>query len=159
MAAPGPVDARALLAGDDRHRGEGDIGLLRGEFGPSAAARLRIKLPTNIGGLTDDVCLYIMRRTQIYLDEGQHDQLRVRARSRGTTASALIREAVAHMLADDRDARRDAYTTVLRALRAGTPPDLPAGEAFVEDLRSADACRLADLADGNERLGEVDPDP
>ncbi|MBA2316718.1 MAG: hypothetical protein H0V93_02920 [Euzebyales bacterium] len=63
------------------------------------------------------------------------------------------------MLADDRDARRDAYTTVLRALRAGTPPDLPAGEAFVEDIRSADACRLADLADGHERLGEVDPDP
>ncbi|MBA2316719.1 MAG: hypothetical protein H0V93_02925 [Euzebyales bacterium] len=62
--------------------GEGDIGLLRGEFGPSAAARLRIKLPTNIGGLTDDVCLYIMRRTQIYLDEGS------------TTSSACVRARV-----------------------------------------------------------------
>lgn len=99
-----------------------------------------------------------MRRTQIYLDEVQHEQLRTQARARGTTASALIREAVARMLAgDDGDARLDAYATVLRDLRAGKPSDLPPGAVFVENIRSADARRLADLAeDIHKRLGDPD---
>lgn len=100
-----------------------------------------------------------MRRTQIYLDEVQHDQLRARARACGTTASALIREAVARMLrADDGDARRDTYATVLHELRTGRRPDLPSGAAFVENIRSPDARRLADLAATREQHPGVDPD-
>lgn len=35
-----------------------------------------------------------MRRTQIYLDEAQDERLERRARSQGTTKSALIRDAI-----------------------------------------------------------------
>lgn len=41
---------------------------------------------------------YIMRRTQIYLDEDQDRRLAARARADGVTKSAVIREAVDQFL-------------------------------------------------------------
>jgi len=42
---------------------------------------------------------YIMRRTQIYLDDDQDRRLAARARADGTTKSALIRAAIDQFLA------------------------------------------------------------
>ena len=41
---------------------------------------------------------YIMRRTQIYLDEEQDRRLQARANASGVTKSALIREAIEQFL-------------------------------------------------------------
>jgi len=42
-----------------------------------------------------------MRRTQIYLDEGQKQALRLLALDRGSTVSDLVREAVSRLLRDE----------------------------------------------------------
>lgn len=86
--------------------------------------------------------LYIVHRTQIYLDDHQERQLVDRARQVGRTKSALIREAV------------DAYLSpapgddgALAGLRAavneatGAAPYLPRGVDYVEDLRAAERKR------------------
>jgi len=58
---------------------------------------------------------YIVRRTQIYLDEAQATALASRARRRGVTASHVIREAI------DEDVSEAAESTSPRALPgAGT---------------------------------------
>src|SRR3989442_856238 len=47
--------------------------------------------------------MYIMRRTQIYLEESQHERLSRRARAAGTTKSDVVREAVDAYLAGGED--------------------------------------------------------
>ena len=88
-----------------------------------------------------------MRRTQIYLDDGQTARLDQRAVAKGVTRSTVIRHAVDEYLArDERDpaawrARwQEAVTNT-----AGIAPYLPDGSAYVEGLRAADAERLRKL--------------
>lgn len=86
--------------------------------------------------------VYIMRRTQIYLDESQHERLGKRARATGTTTSDLIREAVDAYLGGREDDQTQllAFRTAVRAA-AGAAPRLPKGRRYVEELRKGDAQR------------------
>ena len=97
--------------------------------------------------------LYIVRRTQIYLEEGQSRQLAERARRRGTTASHVIREAVDAYLAqpESEDERllqqyRSALDTAF-----GAAPNLRDGAAYVDELRAADADRTTRLDERRRR--------
>lgn len=90
---------------------------------------------------------YIVKRTQIYLDERQAATLAARARRRGVTASHVIREAIDEYLAEpDEEAARQ-----LARFRAGIDrsfgsiPRLPDGRRYVEDLRKADVERARAL--------------
>ena len=88
---------------------------------------------------------YIMKRTQIYLDEHQDERLAHRARSAGTTKSTVIREAIEEYLAKtDEDARFADVRAVLDEL-ASRPLPLPDGAAYVDALRVADASREAEI--------------
>lgn len=89
---------------------------------------------------------YIMKRTQIYLDESQDERLARRAAATGTTKSHLIREALDAYLAgsDDDRTRLVSFRAAVRAA-AGTAVSLPQGRRYVEDLRKADAERERDL--------------
>jgi len=46
--------------------------------------------------------IYIMKRTQIYLEEEQDRRLQERARATGQTKSALIRDAIDRLLSRER---------------------------------------------------------
>lgn len=83
--------------------------------------------------------LYIVRRTQIYLDEEQAERLASRAAAEGTTLSAVIRRAIDELLErGDGDGERLAgFREAVRA-SAGIAPDLPEGRAYVEGLRAHD---------------------
>lgn len=89
---------------------------------------------------------YIMKRTQIYLDEQQAEELGRRASIRGTTASRMIREAIDQYLAepDDADQRVARYRAALEA-GFGIAPYLPQGASYVDDLRRADRAREREL--------------
>jgi GGDEF domain-containing protein len=92
---------------------------------------------------------YIMRRTQIYLDEEQAEQLARRARAHGSTTSKVIREAIDEYLAGPADAD-DRVARFRAALDAsfGVAPYLADGATYVEDLRRADRAREDELRDG-----------
>jgi hypothetical protein len=94
---------------------------------------------------------YIMKRTQIYLDEAQSRQLAERAGRRGTTASHVIREAVDAYLAQPETEEERMLLRYRGALDAafGVAPGLPDGVTFVDALRAVDADRAARL----ERAG------
>ena len=85
---------------------------------------------------------YIMRQTQIYLDPVQAEALAERARVRGVTASAMIRDAIAQYLAgpDDDAAELAGQRAALRD-GAGSIPRLPDGVAYVEASRTGDRIR------------------
>jgi predicted transcriptional regulator len=89
---------------------------------------------------------YIMKRTQIYLDEEQDRRLRRRAEIEGSTKSRLIRRAVDVYLAE-RDVDKSELERFREAARdtAGIAPYLPDGTAYVEAMRSLDAQRVAEL--------------
>lgn len=89
---------------------------------------------------------YIVKRTQIYLDERQADELTRRASARGTTASKMIREAIDDYLAQPED-ERERLVRWHRALEAafGVAPYLPSGATYVEESRRADLDRQEDL--------------
>lgn len=86
--------------------------------------------------------IYIVKRTQIYLDVEQERQLRDRAREAGVTRSALIREAVAEYLAPSANegSRMARFRAALDEV-AEAPAALPPGAEYVEDLRAADRAR------------------
>lgn len=90
--------------------------------------------------------LYIMKRTQIYLDEEQATQLDARAASGGTTRSELIRRAVDAYLRRpaEGDEWRARWKTAVEAT-AGIAPDLPRGQEYVNALRKADKQRQEEL--------------
>lgn len=90
--------------------------------------------------------IYIVRRTQIYLEEAQHERLGKRARAAGTTRSDLIREAVNAYLEgdDDERARLQAFRAAVQAA-SGAAPRLPKGSRYVDDIRRADLERERDL--------------
>lgn len=89
---------------------------------------------------------YIVKRTQIYLDERQVDQLSRRAAAGGTTASKMIREAIDQYLADPDDTaeRLARYRAALDGA-FGIAPYLGEGVAYVETLRAADRVREQEL--------------
>jgi hypothetical protein len=91
---------------------------------------------------------YIMRRTQIYLDEAQADVLSRRARSIGTTSSHLIREAVAgYLAAIDRDDDSIILARQRAAIEAafGTLSRLPDSGTYLASVRRGEVERLAML--------------
>lgn len=89
---------------------------------------------------------YIVRRTQIYLDERQSDELQRRAAARGTTASKMIREAIDQYLAEPDDAavQLARYRTALEG-SFGAAPYLAEGADYVDEMRRADREREAEL--------------
>jgi hypothetical protein len=90
--------------------------------------------------------LYIVKRTQIYLDDRQDDQLARRAAAEGVTKSALIRRAVDSYLdgGGDEDLRLARFKAAVEAV-AGTAPELPAGALYVERLRALDIHRQLEI--------------
>jgi hypothetical protein len=90
--------------------------------------------------------LYIVKRTQIYLDETQDDELGRRATAEGVTKSALIRRAVDVYLsgADDEDLQLARFKAAVDAV-AGVAPDLPEGSLYVERLRTLDLRRQEEI--------------
>jgi hypothetical protein len=83
-----------------------------------------------------------MRRTQIYLDDEQDDQLARRAAAEGVTKSTLVRRAVHEYLdeGDDRAVRLARFRAAVEAV-AGVAPGLPEGSAYVDRLRTLDGER------------------
>lgn len=89
---------------------------------------------------------YIMRRTQIYLDQEQARRLDRWAAGEGVTRSAVIREAIDGYLSrpEPGGARLGRFRAAVRTA-AGAAPYLPAGEEYVEGIRAAGARRLGEI--------------
>ena len=89
---------------------------------------------------------YIVKRTQIYLEDSQAAELARKAKSRGTTASKMIREAVDAYLAGEPD-DAEWLTRQRTALDEsfGSIPRLPDGATYVREMRARDAARLEEL--------------
>ncbi len=90
--------------------------------------------------------LYIVKRTQIYLDEEQDRLLTKRATAVGATKSSLVREAIAAYLAkpgDESHRLARFRSAVIEAADARL--ELPHGAAYVETLRNAERERSDDL--------------
>jgi predicted DNA-binding protein len=86
--------------------------------------------------------MYIVKRTQIYLNADQGRRLDERAAAAGRTRSALIREAIDALL-DGPTADRDEMAAFRAAVEGafGTAPDLPSGADYVRALRTSDSER------------------
>jgi len=97
--------------------------------------------------------VYIVKRTQIYLEEAQSRELAERARRRGTTASHVIRDAVDAYLAQPESDDERVLQRYREALDAafGAAPNLPHGSAYVDQLRAADVDRTARLEERRNR--------
>ncbi|MGH2358685.1 MAG: CopG family transcriptional regulator [Candidatus Limnocylindria bacterium] len=87
-----------------------------------------------------------MRRTQIYLDQGQAEELARRASARGTTTSRMIREAIDDYLAEPPD-ETERLARFRRAIDEsfGIAPYLSDGATYVDELRRADRARQDEL--------------
>lgn len=90
--------------------------------------------------------LYIVKRTQIYLDERQDEELGRRAAAEGLTKSELIRRAVDTYLngAGDEQLRLARFKAAVEAV-AGAAPGLPRGSLYVERLRALDVRRQEEI--------------
>lgn len=97
--------------------------------------------------------VYIVRRTQIYLEEDQARALSDRASAAGRTKSELIRDALDAYLAPS-----DGMATDLTRFRAavaaaaGIAPYLDAGRDYVAALRTADRERERELTERRRAL-------
>ncbi len=91
---------------------------------------------------------YTVKRTQIYLEDAQDEQLARRAAAEGVTKSTLIRRAVDDFLDDDggSDELRLARFRAAVNAAAGTAPELASGAAYVERLRALDLARDEEMA-------------
>lgn len=89
---------------------------------------------------------YITRRTQIYLEDRQDEQLARRAAAEGLTKSALIRRAIDLYLngAGDEKLQLARFKAAAEAV-AGLAPDLPEGRVYVERLRMIDVRRQEEI--------------
>jgi predicted DNA-binding protein len=89
---------------------------------------------------------YIVRRTQIYLEEEQDGRLARRAAAMGVTKSTLIRRAIDNFLSGSPDdaTRLARFRAAVDAL-AASPLDLPDGRAYVESVRAGDQRRQRDI--------------
>jgi hypothetical protein len=75
-----------------------------------------------------------MRRTQLYLDDDLWKTLHTRARSEGTTISALVRQAARERYLGNLDERREAMEAIVGIWKDRT--DLPdSTEEYVRSLR------------------------
>jgi hypothetical protein len=95
-----------------------------------------------------------MKRTQIYLDESQQERLRVAALARGTTTSALIREAVDRYLARDEMtiAEKREKIRQLGERFAKDPAFVGVDPVeYVEESRARSARKLQSYRDGSYR--------
>jgi predicted transcriptional regulator len=88
---------------------------------------------------------YIMRRTQIYLDSDQAEQLGRRARASGVTKSTVIREAIAAYLSTPDETDELARFRAAVDAAGERPIDLADGKRYVGTLREADLDRDAEL--------------
>jgi Arc/MetJ-type ribon-helix-helix transcriptional regulator len=93
-----------------------------------------------------------MERTQIYLTEAQTRELDRRARSRGTTRSHLIREALEQYLGPTWDA--EAFIAALRNFQ-GIWADRDDIDELYADLKRRELERLSEL--WGDRLAEEPP--
>lgn len=89
---------------------------------------------------------YIVKRTQIYLEETQDDELARRAAAEGVTKSDLIRRAVDSYLDGgvDPELQLARFKAAVEAV-AGLAPDLPEGLLYVERLRALDVRRQEEI--------------
>jgi len=89
---------------------------------------------------------YIMKRTQIYLEEAQDARLARLAADTGVKKSALIREAIDAFLQGPRDdaVRLARFRAALEEIEEH-PISLPDGRSYVEGLRRADLSRQEEL--------------
>ncbi len=89
---------------------------------------------------------YIVKRTQIYLQEEQDAELERRAAAAGVTKSALIRQAIDAFIEGPTDkATKLARFKAAVAQLAEHPLDLPDGKTYVEQIRAADVRRQEEL--------------
>jgi predicted DNA-binding protein len=89
---------------------------------------------------------YIVRRTQIYLDEEQDRRLAERARATGRTKSDLLREALERLL--DTPLSEEEELARFRAAADsafGVAPQLEDGATYVQRLRDLDRRRAERL--------------
>lgn len=92
---------------------------------------------------------YIVKRTQIYLDDDQAARVGRRAGVEGTTKSAVIRRAIdAYLDGDGAERRLHAFRRTVQDV-AGSVPRLEAD--YVETLRTADVDRDAELESRRRR--------
>lgn len=75
--------------------------------------------------------LYIMRRTQLYLDDQLWNVLHARAKSENTTISELVRQAVRQHFVNPNEEQREA----MQAFVASRPPRR-ADKSAVEQVRA-----------------------
>jgi predicted DNA-binding protein len=94
--------------------------------------------------------MYIMKRTQIYLEADQDRRIASRATASGVTKSTLIREAIEAYLVKPDDADELAAFRAAIDAAAGAPVKLPDGATSVDTIRAADVARQAEL---DERRG------
>jgi len=77
--------------------------------------------------------IYIMRRTQLYLDEDLWKALRARARKERTTISELVRQAARDRYMRHKEQRQAALMGIVGLWKDRT--DLPDTETYVRNLR------------------------
>ena len=88
---------------------------------------------------------YIMKRTQIYLEETQDVHLGRRARATGVTKSTLIREAIeAYLTAPEEVTELDRFRAALKEIER-KPVAFEDGASYVERIRRTDAERQAEI--------------
>lgn len=83
--------------------------------------------------------LYIMHRTQLYLDEDLWTTLQIRAKKDGTTISELVRQAARERYSDDVEGRRAAVDAFI-GIRDDRP-ELEDVDAYLRTLRKGDRRR------------------
>lgn len=84
--------------------------------------------------------MYIVRRTQLYLDDQLWTALHARARSTGTTISALVRTAARERYLRTFEERRDAMQAFV-GIR-GSRQELDDSEAYIRSLRRGDRLEI-----------------
>lgn len=77
--------------------------------------------------------LYIMKRTQLYLEDEMWKVLEIQSRQTGATVSALVRQAIRDKFLSGKAARREAMQALVGIWRDRT--DLPPTEQYMRALR------------------------
>jgi hypothetical protein len=83
--------------------------------------------------------IYIVRRTQLYLDDDLWTRLHLLAREQGTSVSELVRQAAREKYLAAREARRDAMLGVIGLW--SDRKDIVDSTSYVRNLRKGDRLR------------------
>ncbi len=86
--------------------------------------------------------LYIMHRTQLYLDEALWTTLQARAKKDGTTISELVRIAARERYLDNFDERKAAMLAVVGLWKDRT--DMPDTDTYIRNIRNEDRLGLSE---------------